>query len=297
MSLAIDRVVYRAYRRAKGFFLARPPSVLSRSFFRAVGVVEGTLSRDKAATPEQVACNENFLRAYRDRFGGDPIYQVETEFPVAVSSDDHNHPRGTIHDNSTNRRFNRKLYETLGRSTGIRLLDIGCAGGGFVRSLIEDGNEAIGVEGSDISRRLRTGEWGHVPLHLFTADVTKPFQVSTVSSTPVLFDCITAWEVLEHIPEVALPTLFDNIKRHLKADGIFVGSIDMTPDGNHLTGANYHLSLFSKSVWLEKFRTAGFAEVTGHPFVTADYVRGHGQGLRDWCPEDGDGFHVVMKRL
>ena len=37
-------------------------------------------------------------------------------------------------------------------------------------------------------------------------------------------------------------------------------------------------------------------EVVDHPFETGDYVRGHGRGLQDWDPADGDGVHVVMRR-
>ena len=31
-------------------------------------------------------------------------------------------------------------------------------------------------------------------------------------------------------------------------------------------------------------------------FTTRDYVRGHGMGLTDWDPADGEGFHVVLRR-
>ena len=31
-------------------------------------------------------------------------------------------------------------------------------------------------------------------------------------------------------------------------------------------------------------------------FTTRDYVRGHGMGLTDWDPADGEGFHLVLKR-
>jgi hypothetical protein len=31
-------------------------------------------------------------------------------------------------------------------------------------------------------------------------------------------------------------------------------------------------------------------------FTTRDYVRGHGMGLTDWDPADGEGFHLVLRR-
>jgi hypothetical protein len=41
---------------------------------------------------------------------------------------------------------------------------------------------------------------------------------------------------------------------------------------------------------------AGLIEVQKHLFTTRDYVRGHGMGLADWDPADGEGFHLVLKR-
>ena len=52
------------------------------------------------------------------------------------------------------------------------LLDIGCSGGGFVRDLLDDGHIAIGLEGSDYSKKSRRAEWAIIPDFLFTADVT-----------------------------------------------------------------------------------------------------------------------------
>jgi hypothetical protein len=57
----------------------------------------------------------------------------------------------------------------------------------------------------------------------------------------------------------------------------------------------YHVTLHPKEWWIERFAAAGLCEVERHRFETADYVRGHGMGLRDWNPADGDGFHVVLR--
>jgi len=110
------------------------------------------------------------------------------------------------------------------------------------------------------------------------------------------FHCITAWEVLEHIPTEKLSTLIDNISHHLEPDGIVVVSVDTAPDSNPVTGAVYHVTLQPKNWWLEQFARAGLVECERHPFTTRDYVRGHGMGLTDWDPADGEGFHLVLRR-
>jgi hypothetical protein len=88
----------------------------------------------------------------------------------------------------------------------------------------------------------------------------------------------------------------ENIARHLTPDGIFVASVDTAPDTNPVTGAIYHVTLQPKSWWLEQFNKVGLVEVREHLFTTRDYVRGHGMGLTDWDPADGEGFHLVLRR-
>jgi len=89
---------------------------------------------------------------------------------------------------------------------------------------------------------------------------------------------------------------FDNVARHLAPDGIFVASVDTAPDSNPVTGAVYHVTLQPKAWWLEQFAKSGLVECSHHPFTTRDYVRGHGMGLTDWDPADGEGFHLVLRR-
>jgi 2-polyprenyl-3-methyl-5-hydroxy-6-metoxy-1,4-benzoquinol methylase len=123
-------------------------------------------------------------------------YRVITDHPVALDSEDHQIPGGTMHDNSTNPVFNRKLYQLLSHLPKLRVMDLGCAGGGFVKSLVDDGHEAIGLEGSDYSLHWdgpggteqeratrkpgKRAEWATIPDRLFTCDITRPFQVETL---------------------------------------------------------------------------------------------------------------------
>lgn len=185
---------------------------------------------------------------------------IETEAPIAWESPDHLQPCGTAHDNSRNARFNAKLYRLyadLGRP--LRLLDLGCSGGGFVRECIDDGCLAVGVEGSDYSARMARAEWGVLGgRFLFTADITRPFRVMAVwDGTPSMlsFDVITGWEVLEHIARSDIAAVCANIRSHLGETGLAILSISGVP--HVANGVELHQTVENRSWWLEVFRTNG----------------------------------------
>jgi 2-polyprenyl-3-methyl-5-hydroxy-6-metoxy-1,4-benzoquinol methylase len=292
----LTRFFYRRYRAARIFFSSRPPNVFSRIFYWLRQKAQTVVSQRRRTRLAEVE-GRLWKAIYFQRFGVHHcLYSVDTEHPVATSSADHQWPRGTAFNSSRNRNFNLKLYHFLRYRPDLHVLDLGCAGGGFVKSVLEDGYSAVGVEGSDWSRKLRSGEWDTCPHHLLTCDITRPFQIRDRNGEPVSFHCATAWEVLEHIPEEKLAALTENIVRHLTPDGIFVASVDTAPDADPVIGAVYHVTLKLKPWWLEQFARVGFVECKDHPFTTRDYVRGHGMGLEDWDPDDGDGFHLVLRR-
>jgi hypothetical protein len=78
--------------------------------------------------------------------------RVVANKPIAFESPDHLIPRGTANDNSVNQLFNVKLNALLNKK--YSLLDIGCAGGGFVKACLDEDNFATGLEGSDYSKKL-----------------------------------------------------------------------------------------------------------------------------------------------
>ena len=90
--------------------------------------------------------------------------------------------------------------------------------------------------------------------------------------------------------------MIDSIRKHLKDGGYFIGSVDMLPDGNPLTGTVYHQTLQSSAWWEKRFCDRGFTKVVDHPFSPSDMVRGNGMSLKDWHPGDGGGFHLVLQK-
>ena len=238
---------------------------------------------------------QDYLRAIRE--GSLAVPRLETQHPVAVSSNDTKFPRGSRNDNSIAPRFNRKLYGFLGNDSDLRVLDIGCAGGGFVRSLIDDGHFAVGLDGSDYPLLNQTGEWATISLHLFTCDVTKPFRLTnSATGEPLLFEAITAWELMEHISEDSLGGLFENLDRHLAPNGSLLFSVATFLDWDPRTGTIWHVTVKPRGWWEELFAKQGFIVEDQHPFGKDDWIRGSGRCRGDWHEDDGLGFHVVLRR-
>jgi len=179
---------------------------------------------------------------------------VQTSKPIATDSPDHIQPFGTARDNSVHAVFNQKLYRLI-RSHEVRLLDLGCAGGGLVRSILDDGGFAVGIDGSDYSRVRRRAEWPVIPGNLFTADITEPFGVLE-DGEAAEFGVITAWEFLEHIREDRLPQVFANVRQHLATNGIFLGSISEIHDIHN--GLDMHQTVRPRRWWGDRFFEAGF---------------------------------------
>jgi len=135
----------------------------------------------------------------------------ETEYPIAFASPDHIAPKGTAVNNSTNKKFvlhfDAKLRREMGGNATLRMMDLGCAGGQTIADFMTLCWQGVGLEGSDFSLKYRRANWAQLAnTHLFTCDITKPYQVK-LDGQPVQFHLITAWEVMEHI---ATPDLAGN---------------------------------------------------------------------------------------
>lgn len=185
---------------------------------------------------------------------------VKTDHPIAVDSPDHLMPWGTSRDNSFNLAFNRRLMKLFRHKVGLKVLDLGCSGGGFVKSCVDDGCFAIGLEGSNYSQKLHRANW---PLLggklLFTTDITKPFTVQSIHGNeihPLAFHLITLWEVLEHLSEEALLQTFENIKKHLLQDGLLMISVSLREE--KINGVALHQTVRSQEWWLNRFLKEGF---------------------------------------
>lgn len=176
------------------------------------------------------------------------------ERKIAYDSPDHIQPEGTRRDNSINKIFNDYLYRLYGCKQ-LKILDLGCAGGGFVKTCLDDGHFAIGLEGSDYSKKFKRAEWRTIPDNLFTCDVTKPFQLYE-NKKEIKFDVITCWEIMEHLTEKGINGLMQNIKKILNNNGIWIISVSCFEwISNEI---RIHQTVKPKSWWLNKFKENGF---------------------------------------
>jgi SAM-dependent methyltransferase len=204
---------------------------------------------------------------------------LETDSPLAGDSPDHLNPKGTRFDLSVNARFNYKIHLLFReRIPQIKVLDLGCSSGVFVKSWIESGHFAIGVEGSNYSQIFQRGAWPIISKFLFTADLTNPFSLkieTTAETYPLKFDLVTAWEVMEHIPETGLGTVVENIKKHLSDNGYFICSISPREAiGIHDTD-ELHQTVQSLDWWESYFEKQGLKRNRElENFFNGQYVRG-----------------------
>jgi SAM-dependent methyltransferase len=262
----------------------------------ALGVLNSKLSKlEECEGLLRYLRRQDYHRAIQD--GQLAVPRLETDHPIAVSPYDDEFPRDGTNNNSIKPRFNRTLYELFSGTKPLRVLDIGCSGGGFVRSLLDDGHFAVGLDGSDYSLLNHTGEWPTIPEHLFTCDVTKPFRLTDRSTNrPLQFDAITAWEVMEHILEEEHLCVFKNLDRHLAPGGLLLFSIATFVDWGHRSTAMRRVTVKPFSWWEDRFNRLGFLVEDRHEVNKDDWLRGSGQRPGDWCDDDGLGFYVALRR-
>ena len=214
---------------------------------------------------------------------------IRAERDVAYDSPDHLMPWGTAQNNSTNHRFNDKLYRLFPRPEQLKILDLGCSGGGFVRSCIDDGCLAIGLEGSDFSKRHRRAEWRSIPEYLFTCDVTRDFEISfEINEVARLaqFDAVTCWEMMEHIAEPDIARVAANVKKHLAPGGLWIMSVSPNPDV--VNGVNLHQTVKPRAWWIDQFVKLGLTHEQAYVrYFNGQFVRGPKYGAPG-------SFHLVL---
>jgi len=213
--------------------------------------------------------------------------KLKTDNPIAYESPDHLMPWGTMRDNSTNSNFIEEIQDFFKLNYDldkIKFMDLGCSGGQLVVDFHNKGNLAVGLEGSDYSVKHQRANWPeyHDKI-LFTCDVTKPYELYK-DDQKILFNLITAWEVIEHIHPDDLKMFFQYINDNLEENGIFVGSISTNDDV--INGYVLHQSVFSEIKWYEKFPEVlenTSLKLYAYPFK--EVVRG-----------DYGSFHVLLRK-
>lgn len=109
-------------------------------------------------------------------------------------------------------------FSPVQREAPLRLLDVGCATGDFVKSALQNG---FAAEGMDISQdAVKVGQENGLPLR--QGDI---FDVGGQTSS--LYDIITLWDVLEHLPDPA--QALEIIRNRLSPGGmLFLKTVSST---------------------------------------------------------------------
>jgi len=171
---------------------------------------------------------------------------------IAYDSPDHLNPCGSINDNNSSIHYITEVKNYFNNNK-INVLDLGCSGGQIIVDHISLGDLAIGIEGSDtVLKGAGKKNWDkYHDSNLFLSDITENFTIKDDENT-ILFDVIQMWDVFEHIPEYKIPSVLDNIHKHLKKDGIFLGQISQQIDEIR------HISVFERKKWTNLFEKNGF---------------------------------------
>lgn len=185
--------------------------------------------------------------------------KIKTLFPVALDSPDHITPVGTKNDNNTNLKLIDEIENYFKKS--ISFLDIGCSGGQFAVDFFERKHLSVGIEGSDYSVKYERANWpDYYGKVLFTCDASKEYFITDDKDHLIFFDCISSWEVIEHIHPNRLDQFFQNIKNHMNKDSIFIGTISLRTDVDKL-----HQSVFPENVWKNEILYKHF-DIYDYPF-------------------------------
>lgn len=236
-------------------------------FWSAVVTSKGEILTDESDSHTEILKKNNQKRIlyYKMKF--------VCNRPLAFDSPDHINPHGTRRDNSRNKAFNKKLYRLLGENKYHAMLDLGCSGGGFVKDCVDDGHTAYGIDGSDYSLNNLRAEWRTIPEHLFVADITKDFYFLDDDGKRILFDCITLWDVIEHIKEGDLYSLMKNLYRNVKDDGIIIMSVGCIPDIQN--NVALHQTVKGEAWWAALFKEHDFVALPKHKaFFGNQFIKG-----------------------
>lgn len=209
------------------------------------------------------------------------MIRLETEHPVAIESPDHLCPHGCIRDNYPSIGLMGEVTEYFGKNQ-IVMIDLGCAGGQFVVDFIKQGDIGIGLEGSShvLNGEGKTNWKKYHNKNLFLCDISEDFQLF-LNEEPLKADFIHSEEVFEHISEDKLDIVLNNVKKHLKPNGICAFGISLVPDiqvrdleGNEVESPydesdpnlkfyKLHQSVFPPIWWKEKIENSGLQILTG----------------------------------
>jgi len=157
------------------------------------------------------------------------------------------------------------LSAEIGR-TGLKhidsVLDIGFGNGNFLRFAKERGWHVVGTETNP--ELLRIGRQ-----HKF--DVLGADELAALPGSS--FDLITAFDVLEHIPDADLPALLSTLRSKLRTDGVLLARF---PNGDSPLGLAYQHGDLTHTTILGRMKAEYFAQMSD---LAITYIRGQSEPI------------------
>lgn len=178
----------------------------------------------------------------------------------------------------------------------FRILEVGCAEGGFLSALSDRGIQGTGLELSEGRAALAKSADPRLDIHI--GDITDPGQIRSIGGQ---FDLVVMRDVIEHIPDRR--AAFTNIFRLLKPDGYLYASFPprFSPFGGHHQNGRSVLKyvpyLQLQPDFLIRFLGKCFGE---HPHMVDAAILNYKTGLSIRAFEkqcSAAGFRFIIKEL
>jgi SAM-dependent methyltransferase len=237
----------------------------------------------------------------------DFLVQQEKNLKMSFSAAEDNSTSAAFIDAVSNFFANRRSGDVS--SLKLNVLDLGCGGGQLIVDFSQQSftNVCVGLDG--VAGALGRENW--LTYNMFhNVDLSKDYTIVDSQNEMVKFDLITSWEMIEHLHPTELDIFFRNMHKHLKSDGVFLGSIAMFPDirdefGYHQDCSEYnpstkqyllHQSVFDENTWKNKILKD--YSVLDYPFVDERYRCGY-LAPRDHPPDEngvGGSFYLMITK-
>ena len=181
--------------------------------------------------------------------GKSPDYNIYKEFTYDyIGTKTHEELEERCNNGHSSLRFIEKLFQLKPECT---ILDLGCGSGFMCRDILQNGRQAVGIDGWNIYQKYQLGLWKQYPNNFFHADISQPFHILQ-DGQPTRFDVITSWDCLEHIHTDGIPQVFNNIMQHSQPGTLLICSISTNP---HF---QVHRTIQTLRWWYDQAKHTGF---------------------------------------
>jgi|GEM_PF-5588349 cyclopropane fatty-acyl-phospholipid synthase-like methyltransferase len=128
-----------------------------------------------------------------------------------------------INDQTSNPAFLQDIDNIFSKKP-LTILDVGCINGTLVHDFIQRGHNAVGLDQCN----PKQGFWLHsYQKTLFSCDVSRNFSV-LLDDKLMQCELIIGLGVADHIDPNLISLFFENVQKHLKIQGLFIGSISLS---------------------------------------------------------------------